>query len=59
MGPTKSGLNSELVLIAKPYGMTYSVCDKNYSCTWWIWCIVWPFCCVGVFVFLLKTVLYL
>jgi len=53
MGPAKSGLNSELVLIATPYGMTFSVCDKTCSCSWWIWCIVWPFCCVGYLYFLL------
>jgi len=53
MGPTQSGLNSESVLIARPYGMIYSVSDKTNSCTWWIWCIVWPFWCVGYLYFFL------
>jgi len=38
MGPTQSGLNSESVLIARPYGMTYSVCDKTCSCTPMVYC---------------------
>jgi len=44
MGPTKSGLNSESVLIMNPYGMIYTVCDKTCSCTWWIWYIVCGIC---------------
>ena len=47
----------KVVLIARPYGMIYSVSDLLMYMMIMVYCVTFLLC--GVFVFLLKTVLFL